>query len=163
MESWFAWAKSSCLAVHTNKNNFTFVSAFCLHESQCCIPALSGISRMLDEFNPFGMLGTQRSNDIYGSSTQNSITRINSPGQRFTATHGITARAGEKKLFLFVVDKDDVNYMAVSSNVALEGTRGGPERYELYMKYGEPPSTNNYDQKSVLTASDSYVGDVLYR
>ena len=53
--------------------------------------------------------------------------------------------------------------MAVSSNIAIEGTKGGPERYELFMKYGQPPSTKNYDQKSVLTASDSYVGDVLYR
>ena len=66
-------------------------------------------------------------------------------------------------MFLFVVDRDDVNYMAVSSNIAIEGTKGGPERYELFMKYGQPPSTKNYDQKSVLTASDSYVGDVLYR
>ena len=66
-------------------------------------------------------------------------------------------------MFLFVVDRNDVNYMAVSSNIAIEGTKGGPERYELYMKYGEPPSVTNYDQRSVLTASDSYVGDVLYR
>ena len=72
-------------------------------------------------------------------------------------------QAGEKKLFLFVVDRDDVNYMAVSSNIAIEGTKGGPERYEIYMKYGQPPSIYDYDSKSVLTASDSYVGDVLYR
>ena len=38
-------------------------------------------------------------------------------------------QTGEKKLFLFVVDQEDVNYLAVSSNVAIEGTRGGPERY----------------------------------
>ena len=90
-------------------------------------------------------------------------TRINAPGQRFTATHGISAKKGQQKLFLFVVDRDDVNYMAVSSNIAIEGSRGGPENYELYMKYGGPPTSGDYDLKSTLTASDSYVGDVLYR
>jgi len=128
-----------------------------IHESQCCISAIGdGLSRMLP--SPFG---TSRSNaDV--SRSYNAVTRINSPGQRFTATHGISAKAGEKKLFLFVVDRDDVNYMAVSSNIAIEGTKGGPERYEIYMKYGQPPSIYDYDSKSVLTASDSYVGDVLY-
>ena len=86
--------------------------------------------------------------------------------QNFWCNHTLKTlyfQAGEKKLFLFVVDQEDVNYLAVSSNVAIEGTRGGPERYELYMKYGAPPTTRNYDQRSTLTASDSYVGDVLYR
>jgi len=128
-----------------------------VYESQSCITSIrNGIERILP--NPFG--GTKRSHDVLQS--RSTVTRINSPGQRFTATHGINANAGDKKLFLFVVDRDDVNYMAVSSNIAIEGTKGGPERYELFMKYGQPPSTKNYDQKSVLTASDSYVGDVLY-
>lgn len=111
--------------------------------------------------------GTQRSSAngvaLTGGLKSNSVTRINSPGQRFTATHGISAKAGEKKMFLFVIDRDDVNYLAVSSNVAIEGSRGGPEKYELYMKYGAPPSPRNFDLKSTLTASDSYIGDVLFR
>jgi hypothetical protein len=37
------------------------------------------------------------------------------------------------------------------------------DRYELYMKFGRPPTTTDYDQRSTLTSSDSYVGDVLYR
>ena len=112
---------------------------------------------------PFGA-GTARYNEIIeNKSYKKEYTRINAPGQRFTATHGISAVKGEKKLFLFVVDREDVNYMAVSSNIAIEGSRGGPENYELYMKYGAPPTTTNYDLKSTLTASDSYVGDVLYR
>ena len=54
-------------------------------------------------------------------------------------------------------------YIAVSSNIALEGSNGGPEKYELFMKYGAVPTPNDYDVKSSLTASDSYVGTVLYR
>ena len=65
--------------------------------------------------------------------------------------------------YRFDVDRPDVNYIAVSSNIALEGSNGGPEKYELYMKYGSIPTPNDYDLKSSLTASDSYVGTVLYR
>ena len=129
-------------------------------DTECCLSSFQdGISRYLPTFG-----GSQRSADVSARrSSGPSVTRINSPGQRFTATHGIGAKAGEKKLFLFKVDRPDVNYLAVSSNIAVEGTQGGPEKYELYMKYGSPPSTRYYDQKSTLTASDSYVGDVLYR
>ena len=63
----------------------------------------------------------------------------------------------------FVVDRPDANYMAVSSNIAIQETRGGPDKYELYMKFGKPPTTIDYDLRSTLTSSDSYVGDVLYR
>ena len=62
-----------------------------------------------------------------------------------------------------MVDRDDVNYMAISSNIAIKGTRGGPESYEVYMRYGELPTTEVYDHKSTVTASESYVGSVLYR
>ena len=65
--------------------------------------------------------------------------------------------------FSFVVDRPDANYMAVSSNIAIQETRGGPDKYELYMKFGKPPTTIDYDLRSTLTSSDSYVGDVLYR
>ena len=46
---------------------------------------------MLPDFvtRSFGSGGTQRSIDMLPVSK--SVTRINSPGQRFTATHGITA------------------------------------------------------------------------
>ena len=143
-----------------NKDNFIF-NFPALQPSECCISFFSdGLSRIL----PSGF-GTQRSTNAIFSATGSptGVTRINSPGQRFTATHGIGADAGDKKLFLFVVDRNDVNYMAVSSNVAVEGSRGGPEKYELFMKYGQPPTVRDYDMKSTLTASDSYVGDVLYR
>ncbi len=89
--------------------------------------------------------------------------RVNAPGQRFTATHGIAMRKGMEKNLVFVVDRPDVNYIAVSSNIALEGEAGGPDKYELYLGYGRPPTPYNYDQKSVVTASESYVGQVLYR
>ena len=62
-----------------------------------------------------------------------------------------------------MVDRPVANYMAVSSNIAIQDTRGGPDRYELYMKFGQPPTKTDYDQRSTLTSSDSYVGDVLYR
>ena len=123
-----------------------------------CCGSFFGLERMFS--SPFG---TQRStNELSTESSHAGITRINSPGQRFTATHGISAKRGERKLFVFVVDRTDVNYLAVSSNIAIEGSRGGPERYELYMKYGSPPTEKDFDQRSTLTASDSYVGDVLY-
>lgn len=61
------------------------------------------------------------------------------------------------------MDRNDVNYMAISSNIALSGIQGGPDRYELYLKYGGPASVSRYDQKSTVTASESYIGSVLYR
>ena len=139
--------------------------AVLIPDSNCCLSHINeGLSRMLNS-SPFGTKSsTPRFSGISAAKKYTSeYTRINAPGQRFTATHGISAKKEEQKLFLFVVDRDDVNYMAVSSNIAIEGSRGGPENYELYMKYGSPPSSRDYDLKSTLTASDSYVGDVLYR
>ena len=66
-------------------------------------------------------------------------------------------------LYRFVIDREDVNYMAISSNIAIKGTQGGPEKYDIYMRYGKPPTIYEYDQKSTVTASESYVGSVLYR
>jgi len=144
------------------KINTFWASVVCLILA-VIIPQSHSCKSLMPDFLSFGGGSTQRSNSgAQRREYTKSVTRINSPGQRFTATHGISAKAGEKKLFLFVVDEENVNYLAVSSNVAIEGTRGGPERYELYMKYGAPPTTRNYDQRSTLTASDSYVGDVLY-
>ncbi len=62
-----------------------------------------------------------------------------------------------------MVDRPDVTYMAISANIAVKGTDGGPDKYDLYMRYGRPPTPFAYDQKSVVSASESYVGDVLYR
>jgi len=90
------------------------------------------------------------------------ISRINSPGQRFTATHGISLAPGETKMFVFDVDRADVNYLAVSANVAMEGSNGDPQKYEIFMKYEGLPSVSDHDLKSSLTASDSYVGNVLF-
>ena len=63
----------------------------------------------------------------------------------------------------FVIDRTDVNYMAISSNIAIKGSKGGPEKYDIFMKFGSPPTPFDYDQRSTLTASESYVGSVLYR
>jgi len=88
---------------------------------------------------------------------------INVPGQRFTATHGIRAKKGEAKLFLFTVEEyPPANYAAISANVAVAGINGGHEKYAMFLKYGAPPTPAKYDYKSVVTASDSYVGDKLY-
>ena len=62
-----------------------------------------------------------------------------------------------------MVDREDVNYLAISSNVAIQGTKGGPEKFEIYMRYGLPPTERVYGEKTTVTASESYVGDVLYR
>jgi len=35
--------------------------------------------------------------------------------------------AGQHKKLYFVVDRDDVNYIALSANVAVEGSKGGPD------------------------------------
>jgi len=54
------------------------------------------------------------------------IPMINVPGQRFTATHGIKAKAGEAKLFLFTVEEwPPANYAAISANIAVAGLRAG--------------------------------------
>jgi len=91
------------------------------------------------------------------------VPMINVPGQRFTATHGIRAKKGEAKLFLFTVEEyPPANYAAISANVAVAGISGGHERYAMFLKYGVPPTPAKYDYKSVITASDSYVGDKLY-
>ena len=63
----------------------------------------------------------------------------------------------------FVVDRDDVNYIAISSNVAVAGTQGGPDKYEIFMKYGERATRDNFDFRTKLTSSESYLDGVLYR
>lgn len=94
--------------------------------------------------------------------SRNEIPYINVPGQRFTATHGINAKEGEHKLFLFVVQEENVNYVAISANVAVAGTEGGPEKYEMYLRYMAPPTKDKWDFKAEVTASESYVAPNLY-
>ncbi len=63
----------------------------------------------------------------------------------------------------FVVDRPDANYLAISSNIAIRGTLGGPEKYDILMRYGKPPTPAKFDRNTTVTASESYVGNVLYR
>jgi len=144
-----------------NRTNIIVVTFVILlaavQESQSCRSLSQSISRVWSSLIP-----VRGSTDVATDKFGFDVSRINSPGQRFTATHGISANKGERKVFVFDVDRPDVNYIAVSSNIALEGSNGGPEKYELYMKYGSIPTPNDYDLKSSLTASDSYVGTVLY-
>ena len=65
--------------------------------------------------------------------------------------------------FRFVVDRNDANYIAISSNIAVAGTQGGPDDYEIYMKYGERATRDNFDYRTKLTSSESYLDGVLYR
>lgn len=59
--------------------------------------------------------------------------------------------------------------------MALAGIEGGHDRYDLYLRwavgrgrgdlvtrYGLPPTVERHDLRSVVTASDSYVGQRLY-
>ena len=46
--------------------------------------------------------------------------------------------------------------------MAVSGINGGHKQYAMFLKYGMPPTPAKYDYKSVVTASDSYVGDKLY-
>jgi len=147
----------------TQKNNIVVFVTFAIlfaavGESDCCASFSQSISRVWSSLIPARSI-SETASEKFGVE----VSRINSPGQRFTATHGISASTGETKVFVFDVDRNDVNYIAVSSNIALEGSNGGPEKYELYMKYGAVPTPIDYDLKSSLTASDSYVGTVLYR
>jgi len=144
------------------KNNVVIFVTFAIllaaaGESDCCASLSQSISRVWSSLIPARSI-SETASEKFGVE----VSRINSPGQRFTATHGISASTGETKVFVFDVDRNDVNYIAVSSNIALEGSNGGPEKYELYMKYGAVPTPIDYDLKSSLTASDSYVGTVLY-
>ncbi|XP_023341065.1 uncharacterized protein LOC111711058 [Eurytemora carolleeae] len=91
------------------------------------------------------------------------VPMINVPGQRFTATHGIQAKKGEHKLFLFTVEDSNANYAALSGNVAVAGVlQGAPQKYEMYLKYGSPPTVAKYDYRAQVTAADSYNGEKLY-
>jgi hypothetical protein len=70
-----------------------------INEAENCVSQL-GTARMGDFFNsiaPRISMGNLFSNDVYDTIE---VTRLNAPGQRFTATHGISGQKGQEKLFL---------------------------------------------------------------
>ena len=38
--------------------------------------------------------------------------------------------------------------MARTGNVALAGTQGGPEKYDMFLRYGAPPTAAKWDWKA---------------
>merc|ERR1712240_131062 len=127
--------------------NFT-LNTYCLSECHGCL-STNWLARTVGA--PFA----RRTGDAGGGGGGDfEISRINSPGQRFTVTHGISLAPGETKMLVFDVDRPDVNYLAVSANVAMEGSNGDPQKYEIFMKYEGLPSVSDHDLKSSLTASD---------
>lgn len=46
--------------------------------------------------------------------------------------------------------------------MAVAGTEGGPEKYEMYLRYMAPPTQDKWDFKAEVTASESYVAKNLY-
>ena len=68
-----------------------------IQDSNCCLSHINdGLSRMLNS-SPFGTKSsTPRFSGISAKKYTSEYTRINAPGQRFTATHGISAKKGER-------------------------------------------------------------------
>jgi len=139
-------------------NMLPFLVILLLGVSQQCLGCASILQRVGLLNNFATRLGKAAQDDSLPE-----IPMINVPGQRFTATHGIRAKKGEAKLFLFTVEEyPSANYAAISANVAVAGVNGGQEKYSMYLKYGAAPTPTKFDYRSVVTASDSYVGDKLY-
>ena len=65
-----------------------------VQESQSCRSLSQSISRVWSSLIP-----VRGSTDIATDKFGFDVSRINSPGQRFTATHGISANKGERKVF----------------------------------------------------------------
>ncbi len=42
----------------------------------------------------------------------------------------------------------NVGVSVVAGNVALAGTQGGPEKYDMYLRYGRPPTAAKWDWKA---------------
>lgn len=121
--------------------------------------------RPLDLFDRrgFGLLNNFARRLGKAAQDDEEVPMINIPGQRFTATHGIKAKKGEAKLFLFTVEEfPPANYAAISANIAIAGIRGGHQKYGMFLRYGAPPTPAKWDYRSEVTASDSYIGDKLY-
>ena len=66
-------------------------------ESDCCASLSQSISRVWSSLIPARSI-SETASEKFGVE----VSRINSPGQRFTATHGISASTGETKVFVYV-------------------------------------------------------------
>ena len=82
------------MSVHNLTNNvLTSVG-----ESDCCASLSQSISRVWSSLIPARSI-SETASEKFGVE----VSRINSPGQRFTATHGISASTGETKVFVYVL------------------------------------------------------------
>jgi hypothetical protein len=51
----------------------------------------------------------------------------------------------------------------IIGNVALAGTQGGPEKYDMYLRYGAPPTVAKWDWKAeVLMNLPSPNGQTIF-
>jgi hypothetical protein len=49
-----------------------------------------------------------------------------------------------------------------TGNVALAGTQGGPEKYDMYLRYGAPPTAAKWDWKAEVHIWNLFtVNDIL--
>ena len=73
-------------------------------ESDCCASLSQSISRVWSSLIPARSI-SETASEKFGVE----VSRINSPGQRFTATHGISASTGETKVFVYVRTKNRID------------------------------------------------------
>ena len=48
------------------------------------------------------------------------------------------------------------NMIFFKGNIAYASAMGGPEKYNMYLKYGAPPTTNIYDYKAKVIHSSTH-------
>ncbi len=48
--------------------------------------------------------------------------------------------------------------MCGTGNVALAGTQGGPEKYDMYLRYGAPPTAAKWDWKAEVNETFKKLG-----
>ena len=82
-------------SVYSNLTKFKPIYSFIVEESQSCRSLSQSISRVWSSLIP-----VRGSSDVATDKFGFDVSRINSPGQRFTATHGISANKGERKVFV---------------------------------------------------------------
>ncbi|XP_040565642.1 uncharacterized protein [Lepeophtheirus salmonis] len=105
--------------------------------------------------------GSPKSSELYQKTQQ--IILLNSPGDRFTATHGISAVAGQHQYFEVEVSANNLNYFEVTANIARgRGSNGGVHKFELYMSRDYLPTPDEFDMKSEVSATSSYIAQKLY-
>ena len=88
------------MSVHNLTNN-VLIS---VGESECCASLSQSISRVWSSLIPARSI-SETASEKFGVE----VSRINSPGQRFTATHGISATTGETKVFVYVRSNDRID------------------------------------------------------